>query len=155
MAIKKSISWILLLLLTTFCIPPSARAESCKNVVQEFNKHLPSSLDEQELIEILQTLNGTENKRLPSKFVTKRKAKERGWKPGKDLWSLTALKGASIGGDRFGNREGRLPEKKWREADLDYKGGHRGSKRVIFSDDGKRFVTVNHYKNFIELPSCQ
>ena len=48
-----------------------------------------------------------------------------------------------------------LPYGQWREADLDYKGGHRGAKRLIFSREGRRFVTVDHYRTFTEIPACQ
>jgi guanyl-specific ribonuclease Sa len=80
-----------------------------------------------------------------------------GWNPGSNLWGYDRLKGKSIGGDVFGNREGRLPNGKraWREADLDYKGGRRGSKRIIYSNDGLRMITVDHYKTFKEVPPCQ
>jgi len=146
---------ILLVLLAPFSLPPAARAESCKAVVHALNQKLSPRIDEQELTTVLETLNRTANEHLPLKFVTKRRAKEQGWKPGKDLWSVPSLQGSSMGGDRFGNREGRLPRGRWREADLDYRGGHRGSKRLIFSDDGRRFVTVDHYRQFAEVPPCQ
>jgi len=70
---------------------------------------LSPKIDEQELIEILRSLNSTNNKRLPPKFVIKQEARSQGWRPGKDLWSVSTLRGASIGGDRFKNLEGRLP----------------------------------------------
>ncbi|MBN1663898.1 MAG: ribonuclease [Deltaproteobacteria bacterium] len=136
-------------------LPVPASAESCEKVVQILNARLVPKIDERELIEILRSLNRSNDKQLPPKFVTKQEARSRGWKPGRDLWSLKGLRGASMGGDRFRNLEGRLPENKWREADLDYKGGHRGAKRLIFSRDGKRFVTVNHYRTFTEVPSCR
>src|SRR5262245_19438645 len=44
--------------------------------------------------------------RLPDCYLTKREAEERGWRPGSDLWRVAP--GAAIGGDSFGNREGRL-----------------------------------------------
>jgi guanyl-specific ribonuclease Sa len=74
-----------------------------------------------------------------------------------DLWKVKNLKGKSIGGDRFGNRERQLPDggRKWREADLDYKGGQRGAKRLLYSDDGLRMVTVDHYATFREVPACR
>ncbi|XLM21567.1 ribonuclease, partial [Chromobacterium piscinae] len=65
--------------------------------------------------------------RLPDKFVTKRQAQDAGWKPGRSLWSVAGLQGKSIGGDRFGNYEKRLPAGQWQEADLNYKGGKRGA----------------------------
>jgi ribonuclease T1 len=148
-------SAILLLFLTSILLQTLAYAESCEKVVQAVNVRLSAGIDEQELIEIIRNLNRTNNKRLPSKFVNKQEARSQGWKPGRDLWSVSALRGSSMGGDRFKNMEGRLPDKKWREADLDYKGGHRGGKRLIFSGDGERFVTVDHYKTFMEVPACR
>jgi hypothetical protein len=147
-------SAIFLVLVSLFLLT-QAHSESCKQVVNALNARLSPRIDQQELIEILRSLDSTNNKRLPPKFVTKREAQSRGWSPGKDLWSVSALRGSSIGGDRFNNFEGRLPDKRWREADLDYKGGHRGGKRLVFSQDGQRFVTVDHYKTFVEVPACR
>jgi hypothetical protein len=145
----------LLILLTGIFLEAQAYAESCEKVVHALNVRLSSGIDEQELIEIFRSLNKTNNKKLPPKFVTKNEARSRGWKPGKDLWSVSALKGSSMGGDHFKNMEGWLPNNKWREADLDYQGGHRGGKRLIFSTDGSRFVTVDHYGTFTEAPPCR
>ena len=145
----------ILLLLVSLLLLTQAHAQSCENVVQAINVGLSSKIDQQELIEILRSLDNSNNKRLPPKFVTKREAQSRGWKPGKDLWSVSALRGSSIGGDRFNNLEGLLPDRNWREADLDYRGGRRGGKRIVFSRDGKRFVTVDHYKTFVEVPACR
>jgi hypothetical protein len=132
-----------------------AYAQSCEKVVRDVNVRLSPKIAEQELIDIIRNLNRTNNKKLPAKFVNKQEAQTRGWKPGKDLWSVSTLRGSSIGGDRFRNLEGRLPDEKWREADLDYKGGRRGGKRLVFSRDGVRFVTVDHYKTFTEVPPCR
>jgi len=131
-----------------------AQAGTCKTVVHFLNSRLSPKIDEQELINILHTLNSTGNRHLPDKFITKKQARERGWRPGRDLWSIENLRGTSLGGDRFMNQEHNLPENNWREADLGYKGGHRGSKRLIFSPDGQRFVTVDHYRTFLEVPQC-
>ena len=132
-----------------------AYAESCEKVVHALNARLSPVIDEQELVEIFHSLNKTNNKKLPPKFVSKKDARSQGWKPGKNLWSVSTLKGSSMGGDHFKNMEGRLPNNKWREADLDYQGGHRGAKRLIFSADGARFVTADHYRTFTEVPPCQ
>ncbi|MDA8099935.1 MAG: hypothetical protein M0042_09935 [Nitrospiraceae bacterium] len=136
-------------------LPALVLAASCDEVIPAWNAKLAKSVDAQELIGIVRSLNSSDNKKLPPKFVTKRQAREAGWKPGKDLWSVKALKGSSIGGDRFANREARLPEKHWREADLHYRGGRRGAERIVFSRDGKRFVTVDHYRTFTEVPACR
>ena len=57
-----------------------------------------------------------------------------------------------IGGDRFGNREGRLPKKSGRyymECDIDTIGASaRGTKRIVFSNDGLVYYTEDHYQTF-------
>ncbi len=136
-------------------VPAFAEPETCKKVVHELNRQLSPKFNEYELTDILKTLNSTENKKLPRKFVTKKQARAKGWKPGKNLWSVLALKKKSLGGDVFENLEGKLPQKHWREADLDYRGGRRGGKRLIYSDDGMRMVTVDHYQTFTEVPACR
>jgi ribonuclease T1 len=137
--------------------PQPACSERCEVVVRELNQSLHPKIDETELFVILKVLSETDNRKLPPKFVTKDQARKLGWNPGSNLWGYDRLKGKSIGGDVFGNREGRLPNGKrvWREADLDYKGGRRGSKRIVYSDDGLRMITVDHYKTFKEVPPCQ
>lgn len=90
---------------------------------------------------------------LPNNFITKSEAKELGWDNKKgNLWDVA--EGKSIGGDRFGNYEGLLPEKKGRkytECDVNYSGGYRGSERVIFSNDGLIYYTDDHYQTFTQL----
>ena len=89
--------------------------------------------------------------RWPSWYLSKEEAARRGWKPGRDLWSVAP--GKSIGGDAFANRERRLPAGlRYREADLDYKGGARNAKRLILGSDGRRWVTVDHYLSFQAVP---
>jgi hypothetical protein len=93
--------------------------------------------------------------RLPDCYLTNRRAEERGWRPGSDLWR--SAPGHSIGGDNFGNREGRLPARnRYAEADLDYAGGRRGAARLVFVRDGKgrwlQWVTTDHYRSFQEVP---
>jgi ribonuclease T1 len=149
------IRFVIILLFVSLSAVTRVQAASCEKVVSAVNAQLSSKIVEQELIEMIRSLNHTNNKKLPPKFVTKNKARSEGWKAGEDLWSIGSLKGSSIGGDLFKNLEGRLPDNKWREADLDYKGGHRGGKRLIFSRDGRRFLTVDHYRTFVEIPACQ
>lgn len=108
-------------------------------------------LDCAELSEAVATI--TTSGRLPEKFITKAQAKKAGWHPGEDLAQFAP--GKSIGGDRFGNYERRLPIKKgrqWFEADLSFKGGKRGAKRLLFSSDRLIYVTVDHYKTFQQVP---
>ena len=136
-------------------LPAFAQTETCQSVVHALNKQLSSKINEQELVDILKTLNSTGDKRLPQKFIAKKQAIAKGWRPGKNLWSVLALKKKSLGGDTYKNLEGRLPQKHWREADLDYRGGRRGGKHLLFSDDGMRMVTVDHYQTFTEVPACR
>jgi len=98
--------------------------------------------------------------RLPSCYLTKREAEAKGWRPGTDLWSV--VPGAAIGGDSFGNREHRLPDRfdgHYHEADLDYAGGHRGADRLIYVQDEegtwRQWVTVDHYRHFYALPEAE
>ena len=88
---------------------------------------------------------------LPSNYITKEKAEDAGWKTeGLDLDE--ACPGKSIGGDKFSNREGKLPKAKgrtWTECDIDYHGGRsRGAKRIVFSNDGLIYYTGDHYETF-------
>jgi hypothetical protein len=95
-----------------------------------------------------------EDKRLPpERYLTKQAAEQRGWRPGRDLCRIAP--GRMIGGDVFGNREGRLPRARnrtWREADLDYGCGGRNARRLVWSSDGLIFVTVDHYETFRPVP---
>jgi ribonuclease T1 len=91
--------------------------------------------------------------RLPARYVAKAAAERLGWSPGRNL--CTIAPGKAIGGDVFHNAERRLPEKpgrRWREADLDSPCGPRGPKRLVFSNDGLQFVTVDHYRSFVKVP---
>lgn len=90
--------------------------------------------------------------RLPDNFITKTEARERGWEGG----SLEPYApGMCIGGDRFGNYEGLLPEAEGRyytECDIDTLGkGSRGSKRIVFSNDGLIYYTDDHYESFQQI----
>jgi len=147
----------LLSLLVALAPGATLGAPACEQVVGELNRRLPSRLDEAELVEALRALGASHGRSLPPAFVTKRHAQAAGWRPGADLWRVPALRGKSIGGDRFGNREGSLPggKRRWREADLSYRGGRRGAKRLLYSDDGLRFVTVDHYRTFLDVPACR
>lgn len=83
---------------------------------------------------------------LPSNFITKKQAQKLGWEGG-DLWRYA--EGKSIGGDRFGNYEGMLPEDRdYKECDIDYHGGKRNAKRLVFSADGLIYYTGDHYESF-------
>lgn len=85
---------------------------------------------------------------LPPNFITKSEAKKLGWVSNKGNLDKVAP-GMSIGGDKFGNYEGVLPDgKKYRECDIDSDGGYRNSKRIVYSNDGCIYYTEDHYKTF-------
>lgn len=90
---------------------------------------------------------------LPENYMTKKEAQSLGWDNRKgNLWDVAP--GKSIGGSHFGNYEGQLPEEKGRnyyECDLDYEGGYRGEKRLVYSNDGLIFYTEDHYETFEQL----
>lgn len=90
---------------------------------------------------------------LPKNYLTKKEAAKLGWESREgNLWDVTD-KGV-IGGDRFGNREKKLPNKSGRtyyECDVNYSGGHRGAERLVYSNDGLIFYSGDHYETFEEL----
>ena len=90
---------------------------------------------------------------LPSNFISKTKARKAGWVSEKgNLWEV--LPGKSIGGSEYHNDDGRLPDaagRRWTECDIDYAGGHRNAKRIVFSNDGLVFYTDDHYNTFEQL----
>ena len=84
---------------------------------------------------------------LPQNFMTKDEARNLGWEGG----SLEEFApGMCIGGDRFGNYEGLLPDDRdYTECDIDTLGAQkRGAKRIVFSDDGLIYYTEDHYESF-------
>ena len=91
--------------------------------------------------------------RLPDNYLTKKEAQALGWVSKKgNLWDVA--NGCSIGGDRFGNYEGLLPDKKgrkWTECDIDFEGDYRNGKRIVFSNDGLIYYTDDHYESFDEI----
>lgn len=88
--------------------------------------------------------------RLPGNYVTKQDAQAKGWTGG-SVEPYTG-EGTALGGSRFGNYEGLLPEAKGRtytECDIDTVGrSSRGPKRVVFSNDGLVYYTGDHYESF-------
>lgn len=90
---------------------------------------------------------------LPENFITKNEARDLGWDSRYNYVGEVAP-GKSIGGDRFGNYEGQLPEKKgrkWFECDANYGGRRRGAERVLYSSDGLYYYTDDHYETFTQL----
>ena len=90
--------------------------------------------------------------KLPQNFITKSQAEKLGWTGG----SLEPYApGKCIGGGRFGNYEGILPEKPgrtYKECDIDTLGARsRGAKRIVYSNDGLIYYTDDHYEHFTLL----
>jgi ribonuclease T1 len=96
---------------------------------------------------------------LPACYLDRAAAEALGWRPGAALWDVAP--GDAIGGDRFRNFEGRLPAQfdgRYREADLDYRGGHRNARRLIYVEGSAgawlEWVTLDHYRSFHKLPDA-
>lgn len=89
---------------------------------------------------------------LPDNFVTKAEAEDAGWSGGS---VEKYIPGAAIGGNRFGNREGILPDapgRSWTECDINTNGASgRGAERIVFSNDGLIYYTSDHYESFEQL----
>lgn len=90
--------------------------------------------------------------RLPDNFITKKEAESLGWSGGGlDDYAY----GCCIGGNRFGNYEGLLPEadgRTYTECDIDtMHASKRGAKRIVFSNDGLIYYTDDHYESFTLL----
>ena len=86
---------------------------------------------------------------LPSNYITKKEAEKLGWvKGGLEPYAP----GKCIGGSYFGNYEGQLPKAKgrsWTECDIGTMGKNtRGTKRIVFSNDGLIYYTADHYEHF-------
>src|ERR1051325_7437781 len=101
-------------------------------------------------VETVQSLRATG--KLPPHYATKDEAAARGWHGGGlcGVWP-----GHVIGGDVFRNFGKALPSapgRVYREADLDADCRGRGPKRLIFSNDGRIFVTLDHYNSFTPVP---
>ncbi|MBQ6930084.1 MAG: ribonuclease [Oscillospiraceae bacterium] len=89
---------------------------------------------------------------LPPNYITKNEAEKLGWQSNKgNLWQVAD--GKSIGGDKFGNREGLLPEgENYRECDVNYAGGYRDAERLVYStDDFDIYYTADHYESFEQV----
>ena len=88
---------------------------------------------------------------LPDNYITKKEAKALGWSGG----SLEPYApGKCIGGSRFGNYEGQLPEDHvYYECDIDTLGARkRGAKRIVYSEDCDLvYYTEDHYETFTLL----
>ncbi len=141
----------LLAVLLSACMPKqssslpesSAQADETASAAEELLQD--GVYDSKEDVALYLQLYGS----LPENYITKQEAEELGWEGG----SLEPYApGKCIGGNRFGNYEGLLPEKEGRtyqECDIDTLGaGSRGAKRIVFSNDGLIYYTEDHYSSF-------
>jgi hypothetical protein len=131
----------------TFALPALAADDA---TLRGFAKRLGLG-DLDGFVATVRTLDDTG--RLPLRYLRKDQAAKLGWRPGVDLCKLAP--GRAIGGDAFSNRERKLPRKPGRryyEADLDFACGKRDADRLVFSDDGLRYVTTDHYQSFHQVP---
>lgn len=147
--------FVLITLLLTSC-SSEEMLDSGLNLINSANEN-NDSLENNKINEKLETNSKEEvalyikkYDKLPNNFITKREARELGWVSEEgNLWEVT--EGKTIGGDRFGNREGLLPEKegrKYYECDINYEGGYRGAERIVYSNDGLIYWTEDHYNSF-------
>lgn len=90
---------------------------------------------------------------LPGNYISKTKARAAGWVNTEgNLWDV--LPGKSIGGSQYYDDDDQLPYapgRRWTECDIDYQGGYRNAKRIVFSNDGLVFYTDDHYNTFEQL----
>jgi len=156
---KKILSIFLIILLSFSLVACSSVDSTLEDEIQDIeenvDKNLEVQIDEDGYYTSKEDVSlyiHTYNK-LPKNYITKKEAKNLGWESREgNLWDVTDKK--SIGGDKFGNREGKLPEKEGRqyyECDINYEGGHRGAERLVYSNDGLIYYTEDHYDSFTLL----
>lgn len=88
---------------------------------------------------------------LPGYYIKKSEARKYGWNPSQGNL-CEVLPGKAIGGDKFSNREGKLPKnQQYYEADVNYRCGKRNADRIVFTKKGEVWLTKDHYKTFIKI----
>lgn len=145
----KSIKKYLLIFLTTIIM-----LTGCSQITED-NYNINSAIEETQyyynLDDVVNYID--EYDRLPLNYITKREAQKLGWDNKKgNLWEVKER--AVIGGDKFHNREKKLPQDKntqYYEADINYNGGYRGAERLIYTKDGDYYYTKDHYKSFKKI----
>ncbi len=85
---------------------------------------------------------------LPPYYITKSVARQNGWHGGS---VERLLPRRAIGGDLYYNRNHALPYGTYRECDLGDTSQDRGANRLVYSDDGRFYLTADHYENFTEI----
>ena len=140
----------------------STRKEETTTIAESEEETLQESVTEKE-VQVEENGNYTSKEevalyihtygKLPVNYITKKEAQDMGWYPSKGNLS-DILPGMSIGGSAFGNYEGALPRadgRRYFECDIDYDGGYRGAKRLVYSNDGLVFYTEDHYNTFEQI----
>ena len=101
--------------------------------------------------------------KLPGNYVGKNEGKklyESETSKAFDKWNFNPWTtiGVMIGGDNFDNfasspdnYHATLPEGSYREADVDYSGANRGTKRLVYQPDCVIYYTSDHYETFTQL----
>ena len=97
-----------------------------------------------------------DNDKLPPNYVSKNEAMRLyEEKTGKTFtsWNFNPLRklGIMIGGDNFSNREKKLPQGNYKEADVDYFEVNRGKNRLIYAKNCNIYHTSDHYQTFTKL----
>ena len=94
-----------LLLLAALLVPACALAKTIKVDAADYDVEEDGWYDSMQEVAIYLTLF----EELPGNYLTKKEAQALGWESRKgNLWDVAD--GCSVGGDRFGNYEGLLPE---------------------------------------------
>ena len=122
------------------------------NELRKSNPNLGVSVSVDYMLEEIAVADGSLSKR--NEFVCKycclKSNSSSAWLPAQVVEKACG-EGLAIGGDKFGNREGLLPEARGRqyyECDVNFDGGYRGSERIVFSNDGLIYYTADHYESF-------
>lgn len=140
---------LILIVLVLLMLAPSALARTITVDAADYDVEEGGWYDGMEEVSIYLTFF----EELPDNYITKKEAQALGWESRKgNLWDVAD--GCSIGGDRFGNYEGLLPDakgRKWTECDIDFDGRYRNGKRIVFSNDGLIYYTSDHYETFDEI----
>jgi hypothetical protein len=94
--------------------------------------------------------------KLPSNYITKDEAialveEETGRDFSKWNFNPWTAFDFMVGGDVYSDSEGLLPKGSYHEADVDYSGANRGTKRLVYQSDCVIYYTSDHYETFAEL----
>lgn len=147
--IRRLLSFLLALLLLLSAVPAMAKEDIIRLLASDYPVTEDGWYSTMEEVAVyLATFD-----ELPDNFLTKKEAEKKGWNNRKGNLDDVAP-GCSIGGDRFGNYEGLLPDKKnrkWTECDINFDGGYRGGERIVFSTDGLIYYTGDHYNTFTQI----